>query len=58
MMYRPHSTRHTCILLLAEARVEQTTLKKIVGHQGAMTLTDRIYAHLDVNILIDAVNQM
>ncbi len=58
MTYRPHSTRHTCITLLAEARVEQTTIKKIVGHQGAMTLTERIYTHLDVNTLIEAVNQM
>ena len=58
MTYRPQSTRHTCITLLAEAHVEQTTIKKIVGHQGAMTLTERIYTHLDVNTLIEAVNQM
>ena len=58
MDHRPHSTRHTCISLLAEARVDQTTIKKIVGHQGAMTLTERIYTHLDVNILIEAVDKM
>ena len=56
--HRPHSTRHTCISLLAEAKVEQTTIKKIVGHRGAMTLTERVYTHLDVNTLIEAVNQM
>ena len=56
--HRPHSTRHTCISLLAQAKVDQTTIKKIVGHKGAMTLTERIYTHLDVNTLIDAVNLM
>lgn len=31
---------------------------KIVGHSGAMTLTERVYKHLDVRILIDAVNKI
>lgn len=56
--YTPHCTRHTCVSLLAEAKVEPTIIKKIVGHRGAMTLTEKTYAHLDVKILIDAVNQM
>lgn len=43
---------------MAEARVDQTTIKKIVGHQGAMSLTERVYTHLDVNVLIDAVNKI
>lgn len=54
----PHYTRHTCISLLAEARVDQTSIKKIVGHAGAMTLTERVYTHLDIGVLITAVNQM
>lgn len=54
----PHCTRHTCISLLAEAKVDQTTIKKIVGHAGAMTLTEKVYTHLDVNELIEAVNKM
>ena len=56
--YTPHCTRHTCISLLAEARVDQTSIKKIVGHAGAMTLTERVYTHLDIGVLITAVNQM
>lgn len=58
MTYRPHMARHTFISLKVEARVDQTMSKKIVGHQGAMTLTERVYTHLDVNVLIDAVNQI
>ena len=54
----PHCCRHTCISLLAEAKVDPTTIKKIVGHAGAMSLTERVYTHLDPRILIDAVNQM
>lgn len=56
--YTPHCTRHTCISLLAEAKVDQTTIKKIVGHRGAMTLTEKVYTHFDVQVLIDAVNKM
>ncbi len=56
--FTPHCTRHTCISLLAEAKIEPTTIKKIVGHSGAMALTERVYTHLDVSILVNAVNQM
>ena len=54
----PHCCRHTCISLLAEAKVDQTTIKKIVGHSGAMTLTEKVYTHLDVEELIKAVNMI
>ncbi|MDD3413330.1 MAG: hypothetical protein PHY47_04960 [Lachnospiraceae bacterium] len=35
----PHCCRHTCISLLAEAGVNQTIIKKIAEHSGAMSLT-------------------
>lgn len=44
--------------MLAEAKVDQTTIKKIVGHSGAMTLTEKVYTHLDVKELIDAINKI
>ena len=28
----------------------------IVGHKGAMSLTEKVYTHIDINLLIDAVN--
>ena len=58
MTQTPHCCRHTCISLLAEAEVDQTTIKKIVGHAGAMTLTERVYTHLDIEKLIEAVNRI
>ena len=53
----PHCTRHTCISMLSEAGVQDTTIKKIVGHSGAMTLTEKVYTHLDMQILVDAINK-
>ncbi len=54
----PHCCRHTCISMLAEVHVDQTTIKKIVGHSGAMSLTERVYTHFDINELIHAINQI
>ncbi|MCD7859300.1 MAG: site-specific integrase [Firmicutes bacterium] len=56
--HKPHDTRHTCISMLAEAHVDQTMIKKIVGHSGAMTLAERVYTHLDIRALVDAINQI
>lgn len=53
----PHCTRHTCISMLSEAGVQDTTIKKIVGHSGAMTLTEKVYTHLDMQFLVDAINK-
>ena len=50
----------TCALpisMLSEAGVQDTTIKKIVGHSGAMSLTEKVYTHLDVQILVDAINK-
>ncbi len=58
MEHRPHDTRHTCISLLATAKVQPTIIKKIVGHSGAQTLTERVYTHLDIKELLDAINQI
>lgn len=58
MAHRPHDTRHTCITLLTEAGVEPTMIKKIVGHSGAMTLTERVYTHLRTETLLEAINKI
>ena len=54
----PHCCRHTCISLLAEAGVDQTTIKMIVGHSGAMTMTEKVYTHMDVGKLVEAINKI
>lgn len=52
----PHWTRHTCTSLMADAGIDPSVQKKILGHSGAMTLTEKVYTHFDVQILIDAIN--
>jgi integrase len=54
----PHDTRHTTISLLARAEVNQTIIKRIVGHSGAMNLTEKVYTHFDIQQLIDAINKI
>lgn len=44
--------------MIKEHSIDETTIKKIVGHSGTMTLTEQVYTHLDVQILIDAVNKI
>lgn len=56
--HKPHDTRHTCISKLTESHVDQTMIKKIVGHSGAMTLTERVYTHLDIETLVEAINKI
>lgn len=58
MDHTPHCCRHTCISMLTEADVSQTVIKKIVGHSGAMTLTEKVYTHLNIKELVDAINSI
>ena len=44
--------------MLAEAGINQTIIKKIVGHSGAMTLTEKVYTHFDIKELVDAINRI
>ncbi len=53
-----HDTRHTCVSLLTLADVKPVTIKKIVGHKGAMSLTERVYTHLDYKELLTAINKI
>lgn len=52
----PHDTRHTTISMLAKANVNQTIIKRIVGHSGAMSLTEKVYTHFEIQQLVDAIN--
>lgn len=54
----PHYTRHTCITLLTEANVSQTMIKFIAGHSGAMSLTEKVYTHIDIKELVNAINKI
>ena len=57
MSHRPLDTRHTCISLLAEARVDDRMVKKIVGHKG-QEVTQQVYTHFEIQALLDAINKI
>ena len=56
MEHKQHDTRHTTVSLLAKANVNQTIIKRIVGHSGARDLTERVYTHFDIQQLLDAID--
>lgn len=58
MEYTPHYTRHTFISLMKKANVDETIIKKIVGHESAMCLTERVYTHFEMNTMLEAVNKI
>ena len=58
MTHLPHDTRHTCISMLAEAEVTPTYSKMIVGHKGAMSMTEKTYTHIDMKYLLEAINKI
>ena len=56
--HKPHDTRHTCISMMTEKEVSPTLIKKIVGHSGAMSLTEKVYTHVNVQELLEAINMI
>lgn len=54
----PHCCRHTFVSLLTEAKVPPTFIKTIAGHKGAMSMTEKVYTHIDMQYLIDTVNSI
>lgn len=53
-----HETRYTCISKLEDAEIYQAKINRIVGHSGAMSLTERVYTHVNVQELLDAINKI
>lgn len=56
MEHTIHETRHTFISRMVVKNVNQTIIKKIVGHKSIMNLTERVYTHIELQELLDAVN--
>ena len=56
--HKPHDTRHTCVSMMTEKEVSPTLIKKIVGHSGAMSLTEKVYTHVNVQELLEAINKI
>lgn len=52
-----HDTRHTFISLMTESGCDSRVLKKIVGHASG-DVTEDIYTHISMEMMIDAVNKI
>lgn len=56
MKHTIHETRHTCISQLTMKNINPTIIKKIVGHKSIMNLTERVYTHIEIKELLNAIN--
>lgn len=54
----PHNCRKTCISKLTKAGVRPTYIKLIVGHEGALDLTEKTYTYVDFEELRNAINEI
>lgn len=57
MNHKPHDTRHTCVSLMAAAKVDERVIKKIVGHKG-QGVTETVYTHFEIAELLEAINKI
>lgn len=51
-----HETRHTCISQLTMQNANPTMIKYIVGHKSIMTLTEKVYTHIENKELVETIN--
>lgn len=52
-----HDTRYTCVSMLTMAGVQQEIVKKLVGH-SANNVTEKVYLHLELPTLLEAINKI
>lgn len=55
MEHLPHDSRHTFVSLMHEAKIDELTVKRIVGHTDKKNITHH-YTHIEIENLIKAVN--
>lgn len=53
----PHDTRHTCVSMLTEARVDERFIQAIVGHTGK-NVTEAVYTHISIDELIKEIDKI
>ena len=55
--YTPHATRHTFTSLLVDLSVSSTLRSKLACHSVG-NVTETVYTHLDISVLLVAVNKL
>lgn len=56
--HRGHDCRHTFVTLADNYGMNETTLKKIVGHSLGKDITKNVYTHKTIQQLVSAVNEL
>jgi integrase len=56
--YTVYETRHTCNTLLVMSDCNPTVRKKIMGHKSEMDLGEKVYTHLYIEKLLEAINKI
>lgn len=54
----PHNARKTCASLMKHSKVDATYQKLILGHEGALNLTEAVYTAVPIEDLVLAINQI
>lgn len=54
----PHNCRKTCASLMKRFDVDSTYQKLILGHEGALDLTEKVYTHIDDSQLVYAIDKI
>lgn len=57
-LYTPHWCRHTFLTMMKECKADPIITKKIAGHKYSASLTERVYIHLDVEVMLQEVNKI
>ena len=52
----PHNGRKTCSSLLKRYDADPTYQKLILGHEGALSLTEKVYTKVDVSKLVETID--
>ena len=56
--FTPHVTRHTFATICRKQGVDPLVTKKLLGHSPAADVTEKVYTHIDDEMLIFAVSQI
>ena len=57
MKHTPHETRHTFITRAKDCNMNESALKKNVGHE-VRDVTEKIYTHRTINTLKDEIKKV
>ncbi|MDR2670270.1 MAG: site-specific integrase [Oscillospiraceae bacterium] len=58
LKHTPHEARHTFVSQMVMKNANPIILRKIVGHTSIMSLTEKVYTHIELKELINEVNKL